>query len=656
MTIVTPAMPIEAPPRPRDIGPRALRAAHIGQAAMGLIMLGLGVLTAWTLIQSHSDMRAARGSIAVADAYDRMLHAGAAAALHAANASKSGDLSEVEAMNQAIASAFTHVTTVTQIGSDADRQFLDGLVERYAADVARAADLVSSGKVPASDAGLNTIATIEESIRPVAAERRQSASRDFAAFESHLVTRSFALLAVFATGLPLVICLFLITRYLERRDMERRAELERMHQAAYTDSLTGLPNHRAFHEALVEAVARSAADQTPLSVALIDIDDFKEINDGGGHAAGDSVLVKFARLAATVARSAKCYRVGGDEFALILPAANRAFAQATLGSLMTAARERIAPTISIGFATCTTPDCGAEALRDQADAALYEAKQRGKDQVQFYDENLEARLSATSEKMIALRRLLHEGEVTMVFQPIIELPGGRTYAYEALLRLKGEFGIAGPEEAFEIAVRMGLSRDLDSLCIARALEESRGLPAETRLFLNLHPSTLFHAGFSADDLLALVTRAGIAPERVVFEVTEQTAAPLKAITPHIRRLREHGFGVALDDVGSGNAGLQILRATTFDYIKLDRSVVHDACHDTGRGVLEAVAAFARTTGAFLIAEGIESAEIAESLRSAGPGSDYLVSGVQGFLFGRPLECREIRSRIRAHADRMAPAA
>jgi EAL domain-containing protein (putative c-di-GMP-specific phosphodiesterase class I) len=158
-----------------------------------------------------------------------------------------------------------------------------------------------------------------------------------------------------------------------------------------------------------------------------------------------------------------------------------------------------------------------------------------------------------------------------------------------------------------------------------------------RLFINLDPATLIHADFSAQELLALVRERDVDPARVVFEITEKTSVPLPRLSRQVDSLHECGFGVALDDVGAGNSGLEMLRLIKFDFVKIDRSVVLDAMNGgAGRAVILAIVAFARETGAFMIAEGIENSQMLASIKLDEDGlAEFWVQGVQGFLFGEP---------------------
>jgi EAL domain-containing protein (putative c-di-GMP-specific phosphodiesterase class I) len=332
------------------------------------------------------------------------------------------------------------------------------------------------------------------------------------------------------------------------------------------------------------------------------------------------------------------YRVGGDEFALIMPDTLAPEAHLVLDRLRQAVAEAIeGVTISVGISTSDRGDVPATRIRDQADTALYEAKHRGKNQVATYTLLLDDGGNFTATKIQAIRQMLADSAVTMWFQPIFRVGSDKVLAFEALLRLPGSPEVSGPEEAFDIALQIGRSYELDLLCVRGALDVAQRLPADSKMFINLDPATLMHSDFSVAELVRLVEERDIDPTKVVFEVTEKTHVPLTRLAKQVEALHGCGFGVALDDVGAGNSGLEMLRLMTFDYVKIDRSVILDAMNGgPGRAIILAIVAFARETGAFMTAEGMESKAMLQAVKLDTRGlSEYWVQGVQGFLFGEP---------------------
>jgi EAL domain-containing protein (putative c-di-GMP-specific phosphodiesterase class I) len=245
-----------------------------------------------------------------------------------------------------------------------------------------------------------------------------------------------------------------------------------------------------------------------------------------------------------------------------------------------------------------------------------------------------------ADRSRALDAVLELADLTCHYQPIWHLDSGTLLAVEALARLPEEHGFEGPAHAFDVAEHTGRVHELDVLCVTRALEGAEELPQGAALFVNVAPQTLDRDGGGESWLADAVTSAGLRPEQVVVEVTERMGARTDGVLRGIEQLRAAGLRVAIDDVGIGNSGLEMLRRVRPDFVKIDRAVVRDAPHDPGaRAVLVAIAAFATETGACVIAEGIEDDGVLDLVRGvdgdAWPGGPRIQAG-QGFGLGRPL--------------------
>lgn len=285
------------------------------------------------------------------------------------------------------------------------------------------------------------------------------------------------------------------------------------------------------------------------------------------------------------------------------------------------------------------PGSSAEELRSEGDAALYEAKRRGGNGFVSFEEIRDRVSVTTTSKREAVRGLVEERRLITVFQPIWNFGSAGLVGIEALTRPDPSYGLSGPAEAFDIAEQIGCVHELDELCATHALTAAADLPPGALLFLNLAPKTL-ELDFDGNKwLLSGVEGAGLTPDRVVVEVTERIGARTVPVIKSLSHLRELGFKLALDDVGTGNAGLEMLRKIGAEYVKLDQSIVSAAATEpNARAVLMAMATFARQTGAFVIAEGIEDEETLEFLRGvealdARPGT--IIQGGQGFKLGYP---------------------
>jgi EAL domain-containing protein (putative c-di-GMP-specific phosphodiesterase class I) len=256
-----------------------------------------------------------------------------------------------------------------------------------------------------------------------------------------------------------------------------------------------------------------------------------------------------------------------------------------------------------------------------------------------FDEVAEQISVVTPQKVHALRSLLAEPRLETAFQPIWKLQGRDVLGFEALSRPWGGYELDGPAEAFAIAEKIGRAHELDAICRAAALDRASELPGDALLFLNVHPQSLTHNSLDGDRLVRAVKAVGFDPERVVLEITERSEARLDQVIADARRLRGLGFRLALDDVGAGNNGLEMLRDLPVDYVKIDNSVIVAAVEDPqAQAVLVAIIAYARRAEAFVIAEGIESEEIltfVENAHDLDVLHDPAIDGGQGFLLGRP---------------------
>ena len=408
-------------------------------------------------------------------------------------------------------------------------------------------------------------------------------------------------------------------------------------QRATRDGLTDIPNHRAFEDELAQATAAAGRNQDPLALALLDLDHFKLINDRHGHPQGDALLRRVAAVLRDGRAADRAYRIGGDEFALLMPSTDEQGARILMRRLSRTLGE-IDAAASIGVATMR-PGYSAEELRAEADAALYEAKRRGGKGFVSFVEICDHVSVTTTRKREAVRGLIEEGRLSTVFQPIWNFGSGELLGIEALTRPDPSYGLSGPAEAFDIAEQIGCAHELDELCATRALTAASDLPDGALLFVNLTPKTL-ELDFNGNEWLHNgVERAGLSPDRVVLEVTERLGARTVPVIKSLDHLREQGFKLALDDVGTGNAGLEMLRKIGAEYVKLDQSIVAAAATEpNARAVLMAMATFARQTGAFVIAEGIEDEETLEFLRGVEAFDDSpstIIQGGQGFELGRP---------------------
>ncbi|HZT13661.1 MAG TPA: bifunctional diguanylate cyclase/phosphodiesterase [Candidatus Baltobacteraceae bacterium] len=446
---------------------------------------------------------------------------------------------------------------------------------------------------------------------------------------------AFALLGV-CTKLALI-----YTRrvYRRRADAEVRRHVESLERAALTDSLTGLGNHRAFYEQFEREVARARRHNLALSLVLMDVDDFKTLNDTRGHKHGDDILVAVAQALRGSRAEDVAYRIGGDEFAMLLVETDSDGARTAGARLQQRVRNLIAPvTVSVGVCTAVR-DHDQHDLYECADAALYAAKSNGRDAVVCYEDVERDAVVFSNKKASALRALLDLPRVDVAFQPIWSLAESHVFGLEALCRPPSDCGLSGPQEAFDVAERIRRTAELDELCVRSVFHAARTLPPDVFLFVNVAPDSLSHPLLAPQRWLQLIARAGLRPSQVVIELTERRISNPEHVLRMLEALRAEGVSIALDDTGSGYAGLNLLTQAPFDFVKIDRSIVTGAPdNQRTRAVLAGIIAIAREAGSFVIAEGIENMQHLQFLRELQYQRHDLsfgVHGAQGYLLGRP---------------------
>jgi diguanylate cyclase (GGDEF)-like protein len=446
----------------------------------------------------------------------------------------------------------------------------------------------------------------------------------------------------------------LLGRYKREADTSAAATLAALEQAALTDSLTGLGNNRAFYEDFEREIARAKRHRHPMALALIDVDDFKSVNDKDGHSHGDAVLARVGERLRTTRQEDRGYRIGGDEFALILVETDPEASSFVLGRLQDQVRESgMGATVSIGYVNLSGDQLDAEAY-ELADTALYEAKRLGRNQTVSF-ENISGTVNVFSpRKADAVRTMIAKGLVNTAFQPIWDMQSTRPLGFEALARPLPELGLSGPQEAFDVAQRMRQLPELDMVCTRKTLETAVNLPPGSVIFLNYSPASLIHTSFDPPTFVAAVREAGLLPEQIVIELTERRIDDPATVAQRVAALRSLGIRMALDDTGSGHAGLEILSKVRFDFVKIDRGLIVEAMRNQeARGVLAGIIAIARETGSYLIAEGIETDEMLDFVRNANVPNFAGVRGLQGYLLGKPELGRVDLRSLEQHRDFLA---
>jgi diguanylate cyclase (GGDEF)-like protein len=418
-------------------------------------------------------------------------------------------------------------------------------------------------------------------------------------------------------------------------------------ELASTDSLTGLKNRREFDRAL------RTIPRQPFAILSLDVDGLKATNDTEGHAAGDTLLRLVGHTLGLLVRGWDVMaRVGGDEFAALLPEVG------VFGANVVAERMRVAmhalslpgtpARITVGWSAAPA---GADPVSvwQRADESLYKAKHAGGDRVigSSYEAG-EAGDIADRSYSDVITRVLDGGLLATVFQPVVSLFDGSVLGYEALARPEGFAAMDSVDEVFEAARTSGHIRDLDWVCRRRAVEDAKQLPKATTLFLNISATSLIDPIHGVDQLLDLLRSVGRAPQTVVLDITEhERIRDYELLGRVLADYRNEGIRFALDDVGEGHSTLELIAASSSEYLKLGRSLTMTSSRLGSRRVIDATMSFARISGATVIAEGVENEYVADMMKAVG------ITLGQGFGLGKPTLASDVEDVAAALLDRAA---
>jgi diguanylate cyclase (GGDEF)-like protein len=421
-----------------------------------------------------------------------------------------------------------------------------------------------------------------------------------------------------------------------------RAALQVRYQEAVADALrdplTGLGNHRAFQEELDAQIESATRYSVPVSLVLIDLDEFKQINDSAGHATGDQTLAWFGKLVGSVLRKVdRPFRIGGDEFALLLPhtdadAAHIVARRLLVSSLQPNVRDpKVKPlSFSAGVSSLPTPASSRTELYTQADTALHAAKRSGRTEVVVFEPGTEVGATPAGTSA-AIAEVIELSLLRPVYQPIVNLATGGTLGYEGLIRPTPPAPYPDPASLFAAAEASGHVVPLDLACVEVIVAAAAKMPKELFLSVNMSPRTIEAPEFSAPAMLNILARYDFPPDRLVIELTEhQPIADLERVRHKLDTCRSAGIRLAADDLGAGNSGLRLLSDLRFDVVKVDLGLIQRSSTSApSSAVVESIVAFASRTGALVIGEGVEQEEQVVQLMQLG------VTAAQGYLFSRP---------------------
>ncbi|WP_244140145.1 EAL domain-containing protein [Caballeronia sp. BCC1704] len=442
----------------------------------------------------------------------------------------------------------------------------------------------------------------------------------------------------------------LVMNRMRRRVSQAERELERL---ARTDPLTNLPNRRTFYETLEERVASAKEPSRYFGIVLIDLDDFKTVNDTLGHGAGDELLQHVARvLNDTVSGRATVSRMGGDEFAVTLESSWKRTAVGELAREIGTALCRPATffgreinvTASVGYASFPEAGDDGGSLVTSADIALYEAKALGKNTVVGFSPEMMHAAQRRAYLEAELRKAVDSDALELVFQPQFDCRSGTLVGAEALARWTHmKEGAVSPGEFIPIAensdliVLLGRSV-LQRACVAAATWNAGCPGIAVRVAVNVSARQLRHPAFVGDVMAALAT-SGLAPALLELELTEShLIANRETGIAVMNRLRAAGVLLSIDDFGTGYSSLSYLHAFPVNTLKIDRSFIERLPED-GQPIVTAILSMAHSFGLDAVAEGVEDPKQLEWLIDAG------CDVVQGFLTGRPMSLEQFRELV-----------
>jgi len=446
------------------------------------------------------------------------------------------------------------------------------------------------------------------------------------------------------------------TKHLEQEIEERkRYEVKLFRQANY-DSLTNLPNRALLFDRLEQAIVSAVRHKTLLPVMLIDLDNFKYVNDTLGHDAGDSLLRSVAeRLRKAIRENDTVARLGGDEFVVLPTDLNNdddtitiaEKLQETLAAPFKLGVQEYFVTFSMGIATFPQDGSSYDELMKYADSAMYHAKEQGKNNFQFFTEEINQRAHDRLEQEARLRRALERDEFILFYQPLVDMSSGEINGVETLLRWQplGE-GIQPPDTFIPLLEETGMIVPVGRWVLQNACRQARqwelaGMSAMT-LSVNVSSRQFHHESFFADVMDALLD-SGLAPEHLRLELTESLLmvdAAGAAVKMHA--LAAKGITLSIDDFGTGYSSLSYLRNLPIHELKIDRSFISRVTENSADAVLvSTIIGMAESLNLRVVAEGVETAGQYNFL------SEQRCHEIQGFYFSKPLPAESFADLVRS---------
>lgn len=436
-------------------------------------------------------------------------------------------------------------------------------------------------------------------------------------------------------------------------EVETRRLSNENFRLANIDSLTDLPNRRQFFHRLSLLAEQALTENRRFVVGVLDLDGFKAVNDLYGHGVGDRVLREAGQRLLTISDEKQFIaRLGGDEFGIIVDAGLDPDAVLAVGAKVCAVFDApfsVAGIVaqiggSVGFALA--PDAGttAELLYERADYALYHAKAKCRGRPVIFSEEHEVEIRRLSTIEHTLRRIDLDAELSLHFQPIVNIGSGRLIGFEALARWhSAELGNVPPDVFIAVAERTELIGTITQVLLRKAVAAARFWPEDLILSFNLSMRDLI-SHTTILQIVSIIRGSGIDPRRIIIELTETALMQdYEQVQDSLRILRSMGLKVALDDFGSGQSSLSYVHQLSLDKIKIDRGFVRNiATQENARNIVKTVIDLCRNLKFECVVEGVETAEQAEIIGLLG------CSTMQGYFFAKPMPQSEVETFIANH--------
>ena len=466
-------------------------------------------------------------------------------------------------------------------------------------------------------------------------------------------------LLVNALLLNIALIIFGMRRYRElmAEIEERKRAEEKARRLAEIDPLTGCLNRRSIAPATDALIDRSDKSGENVAFLMIDLDNFKQVNDLYGHKIGDEVLIGASeRMREVLPNGAILARLGGDEFACVLPFGARApdtVDQAASRLISAVAKPQtiegfpVEITMSVGIATnIIDPKIEkdapkAQALLHRSDIAMYQAKKQGKNRYFWFESSMESELRLRNNLEQGIRRGIQNGEFVPFYEQQVDLDTGKLAGFEMLARWQSpDLGLVNPSIFIPVAEEIGVIAELSELLIEQALQDARDWDPNLTLSVNISPIQLRDPWFS-QKLLKLLVKHNFPPQRLDVEITEsclhENVGVVKSL---ITSLKNQGVSISLDDFGTGYSSLTQLRTLPFDRLKIDRSFVGELnAEAASEKIVNAIISLGDGLDMPITAEGIEDETILDALRGKGQ-----LKG-QGYHYGRPETAAQVRERL-----------